>query len=82
MDINESIPQSVKLQSGFRWPKEGIKYLDAIIVKYSSTSAVVWNVGPCSLSLCWVVLKVTTLSFSGRHPKKAAKDQTQNPAAT
>ena len=27
MDISGGISQSVKLQSGFRWPKDGIKYL-------------------------------------------------------
>lgn len=25
MDINGRIPQSLKLQCGFRWPKEGLK---------------------------------------------------------
>lgn len=70
MDINESIPQSVKLQSGFRWPEEGIKYLDANyckILQHISSDLERWSLLP--LSLCWVVLKVTTLSFSGRHPK-------------
>lgn len=31
MIINGGIPQSLKLQSGFRWPKEGIKYLGIYI---------------------------------------------------
>lgn len=47
MDINGSISENVKLQSGFRWPNEGTKYtgmstpdlctlcLTQFIIKYS-----------------------------------------------
>lgn len=31
MDINGKIPQNVKLQTGFKWPSEGIKYLGIFI---------------------------------------------------
>lgn len=31
MDVNDSIPQSVKVQSGFRWPEERNKYLGIYI---------------------------------------------------
>uniref|UniRef100_A0A3Q2PLN4 Reverse transcriptase domain-containing protein n=1 Tax=Fundulus heteroclitus TaxID=8078 RepID=A0A3Q2PLN4_FUNHE len=27
MDVNDTIPDSIKIQSGFKWPKNGIKYL-------------------------------------------------------
>lgn len=31
MDISGKMPQSVKLQTGFKWPREGIKYLGIFI---------------------------------------------------
>lgn len=31
MDINGKIPQNTKLQTGFKWPTEGIKYLGIFI---------------------------------------------------
>ena len=27
MNIGNTIPQTIKTQSGFKWPKDGIKYL-------------------------------------------------------